>query len=72
MSAPTAALSSRRRRQSGHIGSDGIRPVIRLARAGEHTGEAQKKCSSVVPSPWSRSSAGVCSSGILGPVAQAP
>src|SRR5699024_10327723 len=66
-----------RARASGRIQSwtpwaEGIRPVARLARAGEQTGDAQKNRSKVRPSRCTRSSVGVCSSGILEPSAQAP
>ena len=37
----------------------GMHPVSRLARAGLHTGEAQKKFSKRMPSPASRSMLGV-------------
>ena len=53
--------------------ADGMRPVRKVARAGEQTGEAQKKLLNRMPSAAIRSRVGVSSSGVPAhPIAHGP
>ena len=63
-SANSFASTLPERSQSSMPCAEGIRPVSSDARAGEHTGDAQKKSSKRIPSRARRSRLGVISSGV--------